>query len=101
MWWSRNPSRRAGALKFPGTINRGADLSSNISCLFQVNRTANMKAVIAVLALLAVFAVAFAAEPAKDLKGAEQFYGAYPYAAYGGYAAYPYAGYASYGYYGR
>ncbi|KAJ9597530.1 hypothetical protein L9F63_011627, partial [Diploptera punctata] len=46
----------------------------------------------AVLALFVVFAVAFAAEqPAKDLKGAEQFYLGYgaPVAAYG---AYPYAG---------
>ncbi|KAJ9597528.1 hypothetical protein L9F63_011625 [Diploptera punctata] len=51
-----------------------------------------MKAIFAVLALFVVFAVAFAAEqPAKDLKGAEQFYLGYgaPVAAYG---AYPYAG---------
>ncbi|PSN31112.1 hypothetical protein C0J52_19432 [Blattella germanica] len=54
----------------------------------------------AVLALLAVFAMAFAAEPAKDLKGAEQFYGAYPYGAIG-YGAYPYAAYGAYGFYGR
>ena len=40
-----------------------------------------------------VFAVAFAAEPAKDLKSAEQFYFGYgaPYASYA-YGAYPYAG---------
>ncbi|PSN31110.1 hypothetical protein C0J52_19430 [Blattella germanica] len=58
---------------------------------------------LAVLALLAVFAITFAAEPAKDLKGAEQFYGAYPYGAIG-YGAYPYAaygGYGAYGFYGR
>ena len=56
---------------------------------------------LAVLALFVVFAVAFAAEPPKDLKGAEQFYYGYaaPYAAYG-YAAYPYAAY-PYSYYYR
>ena len=52
----------------------------------------------AVLALFIVFAVAFAAEPTKDLKGAEQFYFAAPYA---GYAAYPYATYGGLGYYYR
>ncbi|KAJ9597529.1 hypothetical protein L9F63_011626, partial [Diploptera punctata] len=48
----------------------------------------------AVLALFVVFAVAFAAEPAKDLKGSEQFYFGYgaPYAGYAAYSAYPYAG---------
>ena len=47
----------------------------------------------AVLALFVVFAVAFAAEPAKDLKGSEQFYFGYgaPYGTYA-YGAYPYAG---------
>ncbi|KAJ9580792.1 hypothetical protein L9F63_024033, partial [Diploptera punctata] len=51
-----------------------------------------------VLALFVVFAVAFAAEPAKDLKGAEQFYFAAPYA---GYAAYPYGAFGTLGYYYR
>jgi hypothetical protein len=56
----------------------------------------------AVLALFVVFAVAFAAEPAKDLKGAEQFYFGYgaPYAGISAYGAYPYAG-AGLGYYYR
>ena len=49
-----------------------------------------------------MFAVAFAAEPAKDLKGAEQFYFGYgaPYAGISAYGAYPYAG-AGLGYYYR
>ena len=46
-----------------------------------------------------VFAVAFAAEPAKDLKGAEQFY--VGYGGYGGYAAYGAYPYAGLGYYYR
>ncbi|MDR5297238.1 hypothetical protein RHP02_25830 [Salmonella enterica subsp. enterica serovar Typhimurium] len=58
-----------------------------------------MKAVFAVLALFVVFAMAFPGEPAKDLKGSEQFY--YGYAApYAAYAAYPYAAY-PYSYYYR
>ncbi|PSN31107.1 hypothetical protein C0J52_19435 [Blattella germanica] len=71
-------------------------MSHALRSVWELPEAVHLDVKFAVLALFVVFAVAFAAEPAKDLKGAEQFYAAYPYAAYGGYAAYPYAHYAAY-----